>query len=68
MGRYVWTVRRSFLQGLVREGGVTCDDPLHLWEIEDDEPTPRYAYCLCGEHTWGEMDDLLMLTDMWERS
>jgi len=47
---------------------IQCVDTDHVFEIEEDSPTPRYRECLCGEHTWGEMDDLLMLTEMWERS
>lgn len=43
-----------------------CGDTVHIFETEEGEPTPRDRKCLCGDHTWGEMDDLLTLTEMWE--
>ena len=41
---------------------------IHAFEVESDEVVPRDRKCDCGNATWGEMDDLLTLTEMWERS
>jgi hypothetical protein len=40
---------------------------IHVFECEDGEVTPRDRRCACERATWGEMDDLLTLTEMWER-
>lgn len=36
----------------------------HLFLYEP--PVPPDEPCVCGEHTWREMDEILMLTRMWE--
>ena len=43
-----------------------CEVTTHIFEVEEDAPTPRDRTCDCGEFTWGWMDDQLMLTEMWE--
>ena len=40
---------------------------VHIFEANESEPTPRDRRCDCRDATWGEMDDLLTLTEMWER-
>lgn len=43
-----------------------CEGDAHYFWTEDDEPTPAYCECLCQEVTWGQMDELLQLTTMWD--
>jgi hypothetical protein len=38
---------------------------VHVFEVDEDAPTPRGTRCDCEQATWGEMDDLLTLTEMW---
>lgn len=39
----------------------------HIFTADTTAP-PRELPCDCGEVTWGEMDDVEMLTKMWEAS
>ncbi len=40
---------------------------LHVFEAEDPEgETPRSRRCVCGETTYGEMDERLTLEEMWD--
>lgn len=46
---------------------MMCKGTLHIFETEEIEAmTPPERRCECGSHTWGEMDDLLILNNMWE--
>ena len=47
---------------------MLCEGTTHVFEVEDDVPTPRDRKCDCGEFTWGYMDDTLTMTEMWEAS
>ena len=45
---------------------LECSENAHYFDSDDDGSVPPYRECLCGEVTWQEMDDLLMLTKMLE--
>lgn len=47
--------------------GPQDDTFVHIFHVTANWlQTPRTSTCLCGEVTWGEMDDLRTLTKMWE--
>jgi hypothetical protein len=42
---------------------MNCEGTIHAFETTDDVPTPREQKCLCGDYTWGWMDDKLAETE-----